>query len=103
MSHVVLLGDSIFDNARYVPNGFDHELRKLYFDLVRVVNPVNIAMLTKLLPPGHLLFGTDYPPVAITETASRLPGLHLDGKLLRGIARDNALALFPRAAARLDF
>jgi predicted TIM-barrel fold metal-dependent hydrolase len=86
-------------HSRYVPNGFDHELRKLYFDLVRVVNPVNIAMLTALLPPEHLLFGSDYPPVAISETASRLPGLHLDGKLLRGIERDNALALFPRFKA----
>jgi predicted TIM-barrel fold metal-dependent hydrolase len=56
-------------------------------------------MLTALLPSEHLLFGSDYPPVSITETASRLPALHLDGKMLRGIERDNAVALFPRFKA----
>ena len=80
----------------YVPNGFDNELRKLHFDLVRVANRANLALLTELLPPGRLLFGSDYPPVPISETASNMPGLRLDAKVLRGIERDNALTLFPR-------
>jgi predicted TIM-barrel fold metal-dependent hydrolase len=71
-------------------------LGKLYFDIVRVANPANFAMLLKLLPAEHLLFGSDYPPVAISETASRMPGLGLDSKTLRGVERDNALVLFPR-------
>jgi predicted TIM-barrel fold metal-dependent hydrolase len=82
--------------SKYVPNGFDNELRKLYFDIVRVANPANFAMLLKLLPAEHLLFGSDYPPVAISETASRMTGLGLESKTLRGVERDNALALFPR-------
>ena len=85
--------------SKYVPNGFDREMRKLYFDIVRVANPANFAMLTKLMPPERLLFGTDYPPVPISETASHMPSLHLDGKVLRGIERDNALTLFPRFKA----
>jgi predicted TIM-barrel fold metal-dependent hydrolase len=80
----------------YVPNGFDNELRKLHFDLVRVANPPNLALLTELLPPERLLFGSDYPPVPISETASNLLALRLDAKVLRGIERDNALTLFPR-------
>ncbi len=86
-------------HSRYIPNGFDAEIRKLYFDLVRVANRANLALLTELLPPERLLFGSDYPPVPISETASQLSSLHLDGKLLRGIERDNALALFPRFKA----
>jgi 6-methylsalicylate decarboxylase len=84
--------------SKFVPNGFDNELKKLYLDVVRVANPANFAMLLQLMPPDRLLFGTDYPPVQMSETASRLPKLRLDSKLLRGIERDNALALFPRFA-----
>ena len=47
-------------------------------------------------PPERLLFGSDYPPVPIAETAGNMPGLRLDAKLLRAIERDNALTLFPR-------
>ena len=83
----------------YVPNGFDNELRKLHFDLVRVANRANLAFLRELLPPERLLFGSDYPPVPIAETASNMPGLRLDAKLLRAVERDNALSLFPRFKA----
>jgi predicted TIM-barrel fold metal-dependent hydrolase len=85
--------------SKYVPNGFDHEIKKLYFDVVRVANPANFAMLRQLIPPDHLLFGTDFPPVPMSETASRLQGLRLDAPFLRGIERDNALTLFPRFKA----
>jgi predicted TIM-barrel fold metal-dependent hydrolase len=74
-------------------------LRKLYFDIVRVANPASFALLARLMPPERLLFGTDYSAVSISETASHPLGLHLDGKVLRGIERDNALALFPRFKA----
>jgi predicted TIM-barrel fold metal-dependent hydrolase len=80
----------------FVPNGFDNELRKLYFDTVRTTNPVNFALLTALLPPDRLLFGSDYPPVPMAETASRLPSLKLESRMLRGLERENALTLFPR-------
>jgi predicted TIM-barrel fold metal-dependent hydrolase len=86
-------------HSRYVPNGFDNEMKKLYFDVVRVANPANFALLMKLMPPQHLLFGTDYPPVPISETASRLPSLQLDSTVLLGLERDNALTLFPRFKA----
>ena len=85
--------------SQYVPNGFDHEMKKLSFDVVRVANPANFALLMKLMAPEHLLFGTDYPLILISETASHLPGLQLDRKVLRGLERDNALTLFPRFKA----
>jgi len=43
-----------------------------------------------------------FAPVLVVptgETVGHLPGLHLDGKVLRGIERDNALTLFPRFKA----
>jgi 6-methylsalicylate decarboxylase len=82
--------------SKFVPNGFDNELKKLYLDVVRVANPANFAMLQQLMPPDRLLFGTDYPPVQMSETASGLSRLRLDANVRRGIERDNALALFPR-------
>ena len=86
-----------FDTARAIVSLIiNGTLIRCPFDLVRVANPANLALLTRLMPAEHLLFGTDYPPVPISETASQLPGLRLDGKVLRGIERDNALTLFPR-------
>ncbi len=85
--------------SKYVPNGFDNELKKLYLDVVRVANPANLALLTKVMTPDHLLFGSDYPPVPMDETATRLPKVGLDAKLLRAVERDNAQRLFPRFKA----
>ena len=88
-------GDNRY-RSKYVPNGFLNEMKKLYFDVVRVANPANFALLTQVMPAERLLLGTDYPVVPTSETVGHLPGLHLDGKVLRGIERDNALTLFPR-------
>jgi len=91
-------GDNRY-RSKYVPNGFVNEMKKVYFDIVRVANRANFALLRQVMPPGRLLLGTDYPIVATSETVGHLPGLHLDGKVLRGIERDNALTLFPRFKA----
>jgi predicted TIM-barrel fold metal-dependent hydrolase len=91
-------GDNRY-RSKYVPNGFVNEMKKVYFDIVRVANPANFALLTQVMPPERLLLGTDYPVVPTGETVGHLPGLHLDGKVLRGIERDNALTLFPRFKA----
>jgi predicted TIM-barrel fold metal-dependent hydrolase len=86
-------------HSPYAPNGFDRELQKLYFDVVRVVNQANFNMLLTLMLGDHLLFGSDYPPVDISESATRLPALRIDSKVRRGVERENALRLFPRLQA----
>jgi predicted TIM-barrel fold metal-dependent hydrolase len=91
-------GDNRF-RSKYVPNGFLNEMKKVYFDVVRVANPPNFALLTKVMPPEHLLLGTDYPIVPTAETVGHLTRLQLDSRQRRGIERDNALALFPRFKA----
>ena len=85
--------------SEYLPNGVQNEMKKLYFDIVRVADPESFALLTALMPPERLPFGSDDSAVSISETASHPPALHLDGKVLRRIERDNALALFPRFKA----
>lgn len=82
--------------SKYIPNGFVNEMRKVYFDVVRVANPANFALLRQVMPADRLLLGTDYPIVATSETVRHLPGLGLDRSALRGLERDNALTLFPR-------
>jgi predicted TIM-barrel fold metal-dependent hydrolase len=79
-----------------VPNGFLHEMQKLYFDVVRVANPETFPFLMKLMPPERLLFGTDFPALPVSNTVADLKALGLDAKVVRVIERDNALRLFPR-------
>jgi 6-methylsalicylate decarboxylase len=87
-------------HSPYAPEGFDRELQKLHFDVVRVVNQANVNMLLTLGLGERLLFGSDYPPVDISESATRLPALRIDAKVRRGVERDNALRLFPRLQAQ---
>lgn len=79
-----------------IPNGVIAELRKLYFDTVFITNRPNFALLTQLMPLNHLLFGTDFPYYPLPGIVRELNSLGLDAKVLRGIERENALALFPR-------
>lgn len=71
-------------------------LRRLYFDLVLVTDPVPMAALTTLAPPAHLLFGTDYPFMQPQATIEGLQRGGFDAPALRAFERDNALELFPR-------
>jgi predicted TIM-barrel fold metal-dependent hydrolase len=48
------------------------------------------------MPPNHLLFGTDFPYYPLPGIVRELNSLGLDANVLRGIERENALALFPR-------
>jgi predicted TIM-barrel fold metal-dependent hydrolase len=73
-------------------------LRRLYFDLVLVTDPVPMAALTTLAPASHLLFGTDYPFMPPQATIEGLARGGFDAPALRALERDNALALFPRLA-----
>jgi predicted TIM-barrel fold metal-dependent hydrolase len=84
--------------SKYVPNGFVNEMKKVYFDVVRVANRANFAMLRQLMPLDRLLLGTDYPIVPTSETVGHLPNLGLDSEALRRLERDNAVTLFRRFA-----
>lgn len=85
-----------------LPHGVEYELRKLYYDVVSVTGTASgLRALLDFADPRHLLFGTDFPYYRIDqvdEGTRRTAFPEMQGS---AINRDNALALFPRLAARL--
>jgi predicted TIM-barrel fold metal-dependent hydrolase len=82
-----------------VPNGFDYELKRLYYEIANSAYKPSMAAITNMVPTSQIMFGTDFPLVAIDDTANGLRSLGLPGADLQAIARDNALGLFPRLKA----
>jgi 6-methylsalicylate decarboxylase len=88
------------DRARLIPNGFDGELKKLYYDVASVaVNPAAMAALFKAVPTSQIVFGSDLPFWKIETIASGTNQFDLPPGDLRAIQRENALRLFPRLRA----
>ena len=79
-----------------VPNGFDHELKRLYYEIANSAYKPSMAAITNMVPTSQIMFGTDFPLVAIDDTANGLRSLGLPAAELQAIARGNALGLFPR-------
>ena len=50
-------------------------IRRLYFDVTMSANSVQLAALTSLVPPEHILFGSDYPFMPASHTTENLRGL----------------------------
>ena len=85
------------ERAKIIPNGFDGELRKFYYDIASVaVNPAAMAAVFKVIPKNHLLFGSDIPFWKIETIATAMSKFEISPSELRGIQRENALQLLPR-------
>lgn len=84
------------DLADRFPHGPMVELRRQYYDVTSSTYGPNLAAAMRFAAPGHLLFGTDYPWVAIEETDRNLTGAGLDAATLSAIFAANARGLMPR-------
>jgi predicted TIM-barrel fold metal-dependent hydrolase len=86
-------------NADSLPDGIDFELKRLYYETANSAYAPNMAALLKYVPIGQVLFGSDFPYVAVTENVSDLgkAGLSVDDR--KAIERDNALRLIARLKA----
>jgi predicted TIM-barrel fold metal-dependent hydrolase len=88
------------ERAAMIPNGFDHELQKLYYDIASVaVNPTAMSALFNVIPKEHILFGSDCPFWTIETIATAMNKFDISGADLRKIQRENALQLVPRFRA----
>jgi predicted TIM-barrel fold metal-dependent hydrolase len=88
------------EKAVMIPNGFEHELQKFYYDIASVaVNPAAMATVFKVIPMSHLLFGSDIPFWKIETIAMGMNKFDISASDLRGIQRENALQLLPRLRA----
>jgi len=85
--------------AARLPNGALAEIRKLYYDTAQASGPHNFGALKTFVPLSHIMFGSDYPFVHVSETLDPLIKYGLSEADLRAVTRDNALALFPRLRA----
>jgi predicted TIM-barrel fold metal-dependent hydrolase len=88
--------------AEQYPNGLISELQKFYYDTASIYgSPYFLPSFKALVPPPHILFGTDFPMGRGLAAVAR--GLREHGGFtaseLRAIERENALALFPRLNA----
>jgi predicted TIM-barrel fold metal-dependent hydrolase len=86
---------------KMVPEGVMAELQRLYYDTALSANQFAFRSLLELVPPTHVLFGSDYPfapEATMTATVRGLSGLGLSAEALGAIERGNALALLPRLA-----
>ena len=88
------------ERAATIPNGFEHELQKLYYDIASVsLSAIPMAAVLKGIPKDHLLFGSDIPFFTIERIASAVNKFDIPGGDLRMIQRENALQLLPRLKA----
>jgi predicted TIM-barrel fold metal-dependent hydrolase len=85
------------ERAATIPNGFEHELQKLYYDIASVaLSPIPMAAVLKGIPRDHLLFGSDIPFFTIERIATAANQFDVPAADLRKIQRENALQLLPR-------
>ncbi len=85
------------EKAATIPNGFEHELQKLYYDIASVaLSPIPMAAVLKGIPKEHLLFGSDIPFFTIEKIATAVNKFDVSASDLRMIQRENALGLLPR-------
>jgi predicted TIM-barrel fold metal-dependent hydrolase len=85
--------------AKRVPRGVAYELKRLYFDVANsTVNRGAMAALRLLVPQSQILFGTDFPYIAMPKTVKGLDALKYPSDLDAAIDRGNAVRLFPRFA-----
>ncbi len=80
------------------PGGCIEALRGLYFDTAQAFSAPVLAAMTRLMPDGHILFGSDFPAAQPDLTAQGLAEFGLSPTALQRINRDNALALMPALA-----
>ncbi len=58
--------------AARIPNGLPYELKKLHYEVANsTISAPAMAAITALVPPSQLLFGTDFPYVAMEKTCRR--------------------------------
>jgi predicted TIM-barrel fold metal-dependent hydrolase len=79
-----------------VPDGMPATLKRLYVDTAGAFSPAAMAATMKTLPASHVLYGSDFPYSSSAGAIAGLADNDFPGDVLRGIERDNALALFPR-------
>jgi len=81
--------------ARF-PKGALYELQRQFYDVTTSTSAPTLGALMRFAPPTNILFGSDYPYVAMGVTVDGLAHASLDAATLAAIHHDNAAALIKR-------
>ncbi len=85
------------ERAATIPNGFEAELKKLYYDIASVaVSSTAMTAVFDVIPKEHILFGSDIPFWTIEKIATAMNQFKISSADLRKIQHENALQLVPR-------
>jgi predicted TIM-barrel fold metal-dependent hydrolase len=84
-------------SAALVPRGVVNELKRFYYDTAFVSAPEPMAALLKIIPPSHVVLGTDFPYRPGTATMSELAVSGVAPADLVAIGRQSAVALLARS------
>jgi predicted TIM-barrel fold metal-dependent hydrolase len=79
-----------------MPNGIDHELRKLHYDVALQANRPALAALFAYVPISQVLLGSDYPFGTSADGVRGLNDYGLKPEDLGSIYRGNAERLLKR-------
>ena len=82
--------------AEIAPDGVYAEFAKLYFECAQAYAPETIDLLRKLVPPSHLLFGTDYSYFPVAHAVEQFGKLDLPDDVRALMRGANAATLLPR-------
>lgn len=82
-------------NQDVAPNGPKALYQKLYVDTASIENAPAMAATRALLPPSQILYGTDFPYLAMAAARERLRTLDIPAADLALIEHGNAARLFP--------
>jgi 6-methylsalicylate decarboxylase len=85
--------------AAQAPAGAVEYLRRLYYDTGLADNAPALAAVREVASVDHVVFGTDWPYLALPEGEDPAPALAALGEQRSGIDAANAAALVPRLAA----
>jgi predicted TIM-barrel fold metal-dependent hydrolase len=85
------------------PQGAIAYLKRFYYDTALSASPYALSALNALVDPSHILFGSDFPflPAARGVQSAKDTDTYVsnDAAVRMAVARDNAIALFPRLRA----
>ncbi len=81
------------------PDGTDAELKRLYYDTANAAYPPTLAALTKLIPTGHVLYGSDVPYLTEEQNLEGLRSYGFSKATVAAIEHENARRILPRLKA----
>ena len=78
------------------PDGVYAEFAKFYFECAQAFAPEAFDLLRTVIPPTHLLFGTDFSYFPVAHSVELFGKLNMSTALRQNIASANIMSLLPR-------